>query len=438
MIEYIPLEINERSIFVGKEQYDFNSVAIGDIIWAKRYKTKEEKLRIPEHHRLGPYIVLAKTPESLICLRGTSTDIKNEKLFFVLENQNYSLAKETVFDLMGTDAITADRFFKKVDSLKESDKKRLYKQVKISKLNYKYNGINKRFDLPHEAGDIIYYRNTKFIIVSALENKLVCVPVEKPEKRVTLEQCKLLDYKKITFVDPTLNINTISVLDDNELKFVLKKYKEFLRNVRNENKIGRGSVVLYNDNNYYIYGEEGSLWLAFLVESMTQDGLEKININNKFYYTNFYTNEKISKKERLTLINQSSSEEIDIIKKARKNYANKPKEKNDVEEKIIRAGDLVQYKNKAKERYFVINVYDGLLECLSVNELINANRIMKFFKTEDVKLANNKSLVGIKWFEENYDIDYKYIARTNILNEVLYVQRCYVESLMDSNTPPSL
>ena len=29
MVEYIPLEINERSIFVGKEQYDFNSVAIG-------------------------------------------------------------------------------------------------------------------------------------------------------------------------------------------------------------------------------------------------------------------------------------------------------------------------------------------------------------------------------------------------------------------------
>ena len=65
-----PLSNEEQIIDNIKDIYE--QISVGDIIWAKRYNNEEEKELIPEGHREGPFIVLAKQDEKLFCAQGTS------------------------------------------------------------------------------------------------------------------------------------------------------------------------------------------------------------------------------------------------------------------------------------------------------------------------------------------------------------------------------
>ena len=51
---------------------------IGDVIWAKRYDFDFEKDIISSGHQMGPYIVVGKTEDKLICLYCTGKYKKNE------------------------------------------------------------------------------------------------------------------------------------------------------------------------------------------------------------------------------------------------------------------------------------------------------------------------------------------------------------------------
>ena len=62
--------------------FDNSKIVVGSIIWAKRYKTKKEKLAIRENHREGPYIVV-KNKMSLVVQVVSQNLIENKYIILV-------------------------------------------------------------------------------------------------------------------------------------------------------------------------------------------------------------------------------------------------------------------------------------------------------------------------------------------------------------------
>ena len=80
------IKINKKAIL---------EVNVGDIIWAKRYHTEEEKLEILEGHREGPFLVIKKISKGLICSYGTSKLHNYNNCIIIESNECDNLYKET-------------------------------------------------------------------------------------------------------------------------------------------------------------------------------------------------------------------------------------------------------------------------------------------------------------------------------------------------------
>ena len=66
---------------------------------------------------------------------------------------------------------------------------------------------------------------------------------------------------------------------------------------------------------YYIYGEEKTDWLVYLI--CDKESKYKVKINNKIYYTNFISS-IICMNEKLDIIRSSSEDEMKYIRELRK------------------------------------------------------------------------------------------------------------------------
>lgn len=422
----------ELNIHANKEESiiaQFRKIKVGDIIWAKRYANSYIESRIPEHHREGPFIVLEKTGKALVCVQGSSVEPKNKSKNFNLDNQYYSLKKETNFNFDRIILIYEYSFIKKVDKLTTEDRERLYKSIKRLNLKYKTKNGNKKFSLPAQVGDIIYYWGNKYIIVSIQNKQIVCVLLRNLGKNFELKDFKGVDYSNISVFLECAGYNILSSVDNKILNYVLKNYYECLKKAKTEMIPKRGSIVSINNKFYYIYGEDGLDWLLFEVQKFMQEDQSQICIQNTSYYTDFKNTITINKKELLSIVLQASEEEIKKIKSLRKGYLKSIKIEPKETEKInYKVGDIIQCKNYKNERFFVIKIYDNLFECLSINELKKGNYFAKFFKREDIKRAGNKSIQGIKWLEENDWFDLSDISRHNVLNEIIFVQKSYIDN----------
>ena len=99
------------------------NIQFGDIIWAKRYTNDEEKQRIPKGHQEGPFLVLGKCPKGLICSPGLGTTPKEKHINkFVEINQNgYTLTKNTYFKTLNFELLDDLGYIKTLDSLNKND-----------------------------------------------------------------------------------------------------------------------------------------------------------------------------------------------------------------------------------------------------------------------------------------------------------------------------
>ena len=429
-VKKLEQELNEIKEEVVEEKANLKELLeelkVGDIIWAKRYKNRIEEEEIPEQHKEGPFIVIEKVEEGLICIYGTGTAGKNDNINFILNNYEYSLKKETNFILFKFKLIDNNSFIRKLDELTPIDKNRLYKKLK--KLNMKYYYVNderKSFRFPFQIGDIIIKNNNKYIIVDINDNKLFCIPLKVSTKDLKFTDFKSLDYSKLTIFDKNNNYKILNIVDNKIIMYVLNEYKKYLNNLKNINITQRGSVIKKGNKFYYIYGEEGQDWLIFEISENKFEDAEQLIINNKKFYTDFSKVLKINKK--ILLANQCEKDMISGIKKNHSKHSIIKQQKNIQKEPEVinfNIGDIVQYK---KERFFVITVCSEFCECLSINELKQCIKNKKFLRKQDIKKINYNQIKGIKWLEENPDFDIKDIYKEEIIEKIINVQRQYVD-----------
>ena len=421
LIDNQELNVVEKKEETVKEQ--FRKSSVGDIIWAKRYANSYVASKIPEHHKEGPFIVLERYGKSLVCLPGSSVVPKDPNKNFNLSNYYYFLKKETNFNFDRIVLIHENSFIKKLDKLTEDDKEKLYKRMKQLNLNYKTKDGNKNFNLPAQVGDIIYYRGSKYIIVSKQNKQIACVFLGNFTKNYKLEDFRKLDYAKVTIFLECAGYNILDSVNNKILQYVLNKYNEYLKREKNKMTIGRGSVIVIDNKPYYLYGEEGQSWLLFEIVYEKIDGFAKIIVQGNKFYTDFNSTIKINKKEVYDNLLQATEDEIKEIKIIRKNCSKSVKVENKQPEITFKIGDIIELIENSNDRYFIISMYEDLIECLSINEMLEGRYINKFFIQKDIRKAHNRSIEGIKWLEDNPDFEYKYLRKKKYVDEILFEQR---------------
>lgn len=416
----------------------YSQIVVGDIIWAKRYENEKEKNLIPEGHREGPYIVLQIKDGKLFCTQGTSV-VPHEEDYgnhFVLSSSMYNLAKETFFKLYKVDVINEHQVIRILDKLNQKNKDQLFKQIKqLKKIYHTKEGTFIKLDLPIQIGDIISVNCQTFIVIDVNENILICLFLKNHidyKKSFQLEYMNFndLDYSKTNCIELNNNIKFINTVNNNVIKSILKSWQEHISNYKNIETTQRGSIILKDNNYYYIYGEEGQDWLSFEISKNHNKNIDKIQIGNDIYYTK-YDDLKISKKESFVNIYLCTEKEKDNIKQLRKSY--KETRKNieaygTPQFGSLKEGDIIENRNYKNKRYIIIKAHKKTYECLSIENLKKAIYNPVIIKKADCKLSKNSSIEGIKWLEKHKNFDIRKIRNQEILNQILQTQIEFLEN----------
>lgn len=330
---YPDLEVTGKAIC--EEKVDYSCFEFGDVIFAERndpYDTRQ----IPEGHEIGPYIVIKRDGAKYVCLEGTSSllpDRISRNTYFEIDKK-YGLSKDTYFYFYRNRSV--DRIIKKLGQLDQDDLKILKKRISIDKL--KGYALLRKVNIDKqkiESGDIIQKDNDKYVVVDVDDDKYILCYIKNGIRGFNnfmingkSYQINLDDFVVETNIDDYKLIDYISKERACHIKNEKKKYENKL-----ESKvIERGCVVEYNNESYYIYGEERDCFLVFNIYSEAHKNLIPIYLNNKKIYADFTSDDTVKKTEvrdHCRLVYCSNKSEMDQVQSKRKTFRkNKKSSKN--------------------------------------------------------------------------------------------------------------
>lgn len=279
-----------------------------------------------------------------------------------------------------------------------------------------YSGSYKKI----KVGDIISLNEQCFLLLDILDESFLCIPLDNK-----IDNLSNLNYSRVVSIKNTEKVKHVNNISNNCLKFILKKYKEYITKCTNEISVQRGNVILKDNKYYYVYGEEGQNWLVFEIRKVSSYNLEPLKIGYNTYYTD-YSDFVISKKDNYTIIWNSDNYEKNRIKSSRKYYKEKQKINNYPVN--LASGDIVEQLNCKNQRYIIVKVHKKTYECLGIEDLKKAVYNTILVDKTDVKLSDDTSINGIKWLEEHQDFSLQDAVTTNIINDILNVQKEYIQN----------
>lgn len=371
-------------------------------------------LKIPEGHRVGPYVVVGIDDEKLKCLYSSGVYPKNvtsSHRILALEKIAYSFYKSTYVRITENSLITRDRFLRKLTSLDNEDKKYLYKKIGIVADEGIYTDI--KIDTPRiplEIGDIILDEIDLYLIVTETDSHFLCSRLSQDDnetknfirlgdKKYSLNFDSLKKYSKLS------GVKRYDFIDDKNLKRVLGLYQQRLNFLKRKKEISRGSLIRMNGIFYYVYGEIGSEWMAVAVIGQPNNDLCHLVIGGKHFYTDFNDNIQISKKILgIEIIATASEKEMNTIKEDKKSYI-----KGNLAKMKAASGG---YKDKYPEIQVgtIVGVFDGKSDPLNIvisrcqdrivtikyNDYLNGNYILNAFFVDQLEVVGNMDYFNLK------------------------------------------
>lgn len=329
------IEESEKKVLPPKLQ----NLKFGDIIFAKRYSTLEEREQMEEGHRTGPFIVVGKNQDSILAIYGTSKVPKKivYLYYFFLDRvsgDQFTLTKDTYFQISKICHIREEQYVSSLGALCEKEQNFISKQMKIARDRgrYRYLG-NIDLKLPKtkaEFGDIVSYQNKVYFIFRENQDSLFGFELkmgnEDSENRIYInKKYYILDYEKeieIPKKHPLGQIRLVDLPSPNAIKGILERRKKYLEEKEKQKECSRGTIIKNQDAIYYIYGEEGQEWLVFQVFDEEQNSTQCIRVNTTEFYTRFSKKMTLSKKDAkdYTIVTKAKELEMDEIKKQKKSY----------------------------------------------------------------------------------------------------------------------
>ena len=399
------------------------NINVGDIIWAKRYSTEEEKIDIPEGHRVGPFITIAKTEKGIIGAQGTSLEHDDDFIYFEVDKVAYNLYKDTHFRLHNFKIIDENSFIKVLGHLNYDDEERLYKQLKMIYKKLIKEMDSKEFKLPYQTGDVVIYKDRQFIIIDIDNDEFTILDINniKLKEKLDKEELSKLDYSKIIKINKKSNIKYRGLVSDKVLNKILKNKNKYVKYQEDLKIIQRGSIIESKNKYYYIFGEEGQEWMSF---ELKKNGVNEVEINNTVYFTDF-KEIRLPKKNNYNVLYLCIEEEKDNLKQLRKEF--KHNKKNENKFINLNIGDIIESKYYKKQRFIIIDIHSKTYECLSIGKIKKAIFDPVLIKKLDAILSKDTRVDGIKWLEYNPNFKMSEIGKQKNLDKIFDTQQEYLE-----------
>lgn len=294
----------------------FNILSFGSLILAKRATDTRD---IEEGHKNGPFLVLGRKDEYLICLYATSKENK-ESLIRISKN-NYNLHKDTYITSY-VKYISINEFLSPIIYyLNEKDNKNLIKSLYI-------NGLDKYLyiDEPKlEIGDIIQLKQQHLIIGETDDSyKTIKVKYDKFNMIYTFDYkhkillSKNFKYKRVAFLSEE-EIN--KCIEESKNNYNSKKHKKTDKKIpeKIETPLKVGNLIIYKNLLYYLYYELGDKKLSFSVNKNQTPTSQKIIIGGDEYYANFKIKRDFDENQENTLLVATATEEEKKLIKDKRN-----------------------------------------------------------------------------------------------------------------------
>lgn len=293
----------------------FNSLSFGDLILAKRLP---DTRMIEYGHRNGPFLVIGRKDDKLMCLYATSKDDKDTLI--KIQKNSYNLNKDT-YITPSMRLISIDEFINSIYYLNEREKKNIVKFLYIN--GFKKHSMLKEPKL--EVGDIFQSRQKhRYLIISESSKNYVTIRVNCNED-MTYD----FNYDSINVFSKEKKYKRIHFLSDDDLDMCLSEF----RKVCDEKKARRvkkrkaediniplqvGNLIVYNNLFYYLYFELEGKKLAFSVSKNKNSMAQEISIGGDLYYANFGAKRDFSDNQgNVLFVSTATEEEQQLIKKKR-------------------------------------------------------------------------------------------------------------------------
>lgn len=293
----------------------FNSLSFGSLILAKR---AENTSQIEKGHRNGPFLVIGRKDDDLLCLYATSKEDSGSLI--KMSKNNYNLDKDT-YITSSVKLISINEFIASIYYLSDREKKNLIKFLCI-------NGINGYgvLDEPRlEVGDIFYYHQYYYLIVGEKADNYITIRVEFDNDdaiyNVDYKHEKLFlknrKYRRVAFLSvEETNKCIMEFKEKNNHKKYTKKAKEVT--LENISPLQVGNLIVYKNILYYLYFDLGDKKLSFSVSKNQISASQRITINGDVYYANFGSKRDFdAKQENVLLVATATEEEKQLIKTLR-------------------------------------------------------------------------------------------------------------------------
>ena len=380
-----------------KENHFLNDILpnseFGDIIWAQRFDFEWEKDGFwSPKHSIGPFIVIGKTEDRLICMYCTSVPQKD--YFFEIGNGYNLFPKKTYTTINRIKAIDYESFvnINRSDDtcLSKEEKSLVAKLLHVQQLiEYSDLGLYKQiyFDLNKyiilSVGDIIRDKKTNQIkiIVKKDNDFIYTVPYNNNESEIKKEKEEDNEYIKSVAIEEIMNINN--------------------------NSLFRVGDLLKKDNDYYyVYHTDGNIAKTFLLKK-EKDSEENTIMIEKLKYIPYYleTIEIERDDNSYKVIGKASEIEKNIILNERRNFVEKSKRENRKKpikyvgnSNHFKVGDIVEHRNYFAMEFIVIAIAYNKIITLSYDAYLRGKIIYREFDEKDYSLSKidhiqNRSLI---------------------------------------------
>ena len=292
----------------------FNSLSFGNLILAKRLPNTQE---IAKGHRNGPFLVLGRKDDKLVCLYATSKE--NKETLMKISKSNYNLHKDTYITSC-VRLISIDEFLSSIYYLNEKEKKNLIKFLYINGLkNYSF------IDEPNlEIGDVIQLKH-QHLIIGENNDSYITIKVDYD----VLSGSYTFDYKHKNTIPKNLKYKRVAFLSEEEINNCIAESKKNYNSKKHgkldkkvpekfETPLKVGNLIIYKSLLYYLYYELGDKKLSFSVSKNQTPISQEITIGGNVYYANFGLKRDFDENQENTLlVATATEEEKQLIKKKR-------------------------------------------------------------------------------------------------------------------------
>ena len=332
--------------------FENSNIDVGDIVWAKTYRNKDELNGISRGHREGQYVIIGKNKNNYQVLFCNSQH-KKFKIKYKLSKDNYNMDRDYYVYLGKIDTISKKRIIRKLNFLNDYDLKKIYKLMYIYNKKYSLNLDLTNIDIKinYDKGDVVKDGQQLFYLYNKDQNYLYgyllhCINYNQNGIYIDDNKYMMSVHNSKKFVIDS-SIELIDTAREEDYKKI-QKYIEREMSISNQKKVvSVGKIIKYKNKYYYIYDEHRDDLLLYKLYILNEDGDKiKLSFNNETYYT-YFEKEKINKYKKIQIINSATDQEIQEIIKQKGKYI--------ISEKDVRNKSNIKHKEFVESKIIMDN-----------------------------------------------------------------------------------